>query len=54
MTTQSQGEGDAEAAAAQLDRGTVAQLELDDVLDVPTTFTISCRLYVYKVNRPQF
>ena len=40
----------AEVAA---DREGVARLELDNMLDVPTTFAISCRLYLYKVTQSQ-
>jgi hypothetical protein len=40
----------AAAAAAAAAGGAVARVELDDTMDVPTTFTISCKLYLYKVT----
>jgi hypothetical protein len=47
---QSREKTDAEATAARLPRPGIARLELENMLDVPTTFTISCRLYLYKVT----
>ena len=45
-----QGHPPAAAAAAGGGGGAVARVELDDTMDVPTTFTISCKLYLYKVT----
>ena len=45
-----QGHPPAAAAAAAAAGGAVARVELDDTMDVPTTFTISCKLYLYKVT----
>ena len=43
---QSPEETGAEAVAV---RSGIARLKLENMLDIPTTFTISCRLYLYKV-----
>ena len=45
-----QGHPPAAAATAGGGGGAVARVELDDTMDVPTTFTISCKLYLYKVT----
>ena len=44
------GQGHPPAAAAGGGGAAVARVELDDTMDVPTTFTISCKLYLYKVT----
>ena len=52
MSTQVQSREETDAEAVSVRSG-IARLELDNMLDIPTTFTISCRLYLYKVTVEQ-
>ena len=44
------GAGPAEGGEQRVADGGVAAVELHNTLDVPTTFAISCRLFLYRIG----